>query len=141
MRSQTCTISELPDDLQVLVFDFVEQYLGEPGIKKLKRHRFRINDLPISAFPEVEMWTDYRNENYCKAMIGRQLPPVIICGNQWLDGRNRVWAARSSRTAVVACIDLAELGFFDLCTHLGTLCFNASSQRRIPSSLTASGVP
>lgn len=139
MSSQTCQFSELPDDLQVLVFDLVEHFLGEIGIRKLTQHLFRIHDLPISAFPEVEMWSDYRNETYSKAMIGRQLPPVIICRDQWLDGRNRVWAARRSRKAVVACIDLAELGFFDAGACLGELCLNASSPRRISFPPTASG--
>lgn len=141
MSSQTCKFSGLPDDLQVLVFDFVEKYLGEPGIRKLKKHRFNIYDLTITAFPKVKMWTDYRNEAYAKAMIGQQLPPVIICGNQWLDGRNRVWAVRRGKKEVVACIDLAEIGFFDACTLLGSLYLNASSKRRISFSLTASGAP
>ena len=141
MSSQTCQFSELPDDLQVLVFDLVEYFLGEIGIKKLMMHLFHIHDLPMSAFPEVEMWTDYRNEAYSTAMIGRQLPPVIICRDQWLDGRNRVWAARKSRKAVMASIDLAEIGFFDAGAYLGKLCLNASSQRRISFSLTALGAP
>ena len=140
MSSKTCRFSELPDDLQGLVFDLVEQFLGEIGIRKLKTHLFHIHDLPISAFPEVDMWTDYRNEAYSKAMIGRQLPPVIICHNQGLDGRNRVWAARRSRKAVVSCIDLAEIGLCDVCSCLGML-LKGSSKRRISFSLTGSGAP
>jgi hypothetical protein len=43
-------------------------------------------------------------------MLGAHLPPVVVCGDHWLDGRHRVWAARRARLQTIACIDLAEFG-------------------------------
>ena len=87
MNSRDCHISELPDDLQVLVFDFIEDSLGEWGLDRYKNHRFRLRHVPLSAFPRVRMWTDYRDRAYSQAMIGRELPPILLCGEEWLDGR------------------------------------------------------
>ncbi len=114
-------ISELPEDLQVLICDFVEAGLAEAGLRKLESHRFRAKTVPITAFPKVEMWTDYRNRAYSEAMVGRELPPVLVCGGQWLDGRNRIWAARVGGKATVECIDLADIGLSVALEHLGTL--------------------
>jgi hypothetical protein len=42
MRARRCHVSELPNDLQILVFDFVEDSLGERVVDRLKNHRFRL---------------------------------------------------------------------------------------------------
>ena len=110
MNCLACHVSELPDDLQVLISDFVEDSLGVKGFERLESHRFPIHHLPLAAFPRVKMWTDCRDRAYSEAMIGRQLPPILICGDQWLDGRNRVWAARHTGKSAVGCIDLSEIG-------------------------------
>jgi hypothetical protein len=110
MSSRRCHVSELPDDLQVLVFDFVENSLGRAGFEQLDCHRFRVRRIPLKAFPHVRMWTDFRDRAYSEAMIGQVVPPVLVCGNRWLDGRNRVWAARRTGKTTIDCIDLAEIG-------------------------------
>src|SRR5258706_4142604 len=103
MNSRVCTIPELPDDLQVLICDFVETSLGYQGLKRVESFSFTIHRLPLAVFPRVKMWTDYRNRAYSQAMIGQRLPPVLICGDQWLDGRNPVCAARRSGRTTVEC--------------------------------------
>lgn len=110
MHSRTCKVSELPEDLQVLVSDLIEDALGVECLERLKSHRFQIRCVPVAAFPNARMWTDYRNSAYSEAMVGQQVPPIIICGDQWLDGRNRVWAARRSGKSMMECIDLSEIG-------------------------------
>jgi len=110
MTSPHCRMSQLPDDLQALVIDFVHASLGERGLNKLESHRFVIRQLPVELFLRVRMWTDYRGRAYSEAMIGKQVPPIVICGNQWIDGRNRVWAARQEGKLTVECIDLSEVG-------------------------------
>jgi hypothetical protein len=114
-------ISDLPEDLQVLIYDFVEVGLGEAGLRNLEAHRLRVKTLATTAFPEVEMWTDYRNRAYSEAMVGRELPPVVVCGDKWLDGRHRIWAARVGRKTTVDCIDLADIGLSIALEHLGAL--------------------
>lgn len=110
MTSQAYHIAELPTDLQVLLFDFVYGWLGLAGIERMIAHRFAVRWVALRAFPRVRMWTDYRDRGYSEAMINSQLPPVLICGERWLDGRNRVWAARQGGKTVVGCIDLSEIG-------------------------------
>lgn len=110
MSSQTCRISELPIDLQSLVLDFIEDSLGECGLKRHESHRFRRYRIPLSSFPRVRMWTDYRSRAYAEAMIGADLPPIVVCGDEWLDGKNRVWASRQGGQTAIDCIDLAEIG-------------------------------
>ena len=110
MNSRVCHVSELPEDLQVLVGDYVEDSLGERGLELLESHWFKIQTVPVAAFPPVRMWTDYRDRAYSEAMIGQQVPPILICGDHWLDGRNRVWAAQRSAKTTVECIDLSEIG-------------------------------
>lgn len=110
MNSRICRISELPDDLQVLVSDFVEACFGAQGFSLKESPPLTIRRVPVAAFPRVKMWTDYRDRAYSEAMVGQQVPPVLICGDYWLDGRNRVWAARCNRQTAVDCIDLSEIG-------------------------------
>jgi hypothetical protein len=136
MNCLACHVSELPDDLQVLISDFVEDSLGVEGFERLESHRFPIHHLPLAAFPRVKMWTDCRDRAYSEAMISRQLPPILICGDQWLDGKNRVWAARHTGKSAVGCIDLSEIGVSIRFKALGRLrwkaaptSFNESSQR------------
>jgi hypothetical protein len=111
----------MPEDLQVLVSDLVADSLGMEGFKRLRSHWFRVHRVLVAAFPRARMWTDYRDQAYSEAMIGQRVPPVLICGDNWLDGRNRVWAARQSGNTVVDCIDLAEIGVRVHSEELGRL--------------------
>jgi hypothetical protein len=97
---------DLPDDMQVLLFELVERVAGEPGLQKLDEHSFRVWVLPITVFSSVPLLTDYRDEQYTFAMIGKLLPPVVVHGNKWIDGRHRVWALKESGASSVECINL-----------------------------------
>ena len=121
MRFRHCHVSELPIDLKVLVFDLVEDSLGAAGVERLECHRFRVRRIPLKVFPPVEMWTDFRDKAYSMAMIGQAVPPVLVCGDQWLDGRNRVWAARRSGKMTIDAIDLAEIACEKPFERLGQL--------------------
>jgi hypothetical protein len=121
MRYRRSSLSELPEDLQVLASSFAEDSLGEKGLRRIESHRFRVRRIPVAAFPRVEMWTDYRDKEYSSAMIGQKLPPIIICGDDWLDGRNRVWAAKVSGETTVDCIDLSEVGVKTIVGVLGKI--------------------
>ena len=104
--------SDLPEDLQVLLFEIVSSSDGDELLSaKLQGDCFTVRELPIAAFPDVPIGTDYRDRKYAEAMVGQNLPPAIVCGEKWLDGRHRVWAWRKSGVKRVPCIDLAEIGF------------------------------
>ena len=102
--------SDLPDDLQALLYDVVGSSGGEDLLTKLEEHRFTIHELPIAAFPKVSVWTDYRDRAYAETMVGQRLPPVIVCGEKWLDGRHRMWVWRKTGMKRVPCIDLEDIG-------------------------------
>ncbi len=71
---------------------------------------FVIREMPIEAFPDISIWTDYRDRAYAEAMEGQRLPPAIVCGGKWVDGRHRVWLWRRTGMKHVPCIDLANIG-------------------------------
>lgn len=104
-----CPFQDLPDDMQILLFELVERAAGEPALQKLEKHSFRVQTLPIKIFPSVPLSTDYRDAQYASAMIGRLLPPIVIHGNKWIDGRHRIWALKQSGAASIECIDLNEV--------------------------------
>lgn len=104
-----CYYSKLPDDMQVLIVDILGSSGYEVNELELDSLTFEIKMLPIEIFPEVPMWTDYRDMSYASAMTGETLPPVIICKDQWIDGRNRVWALRKMKATHVPCMDLSNL--------------------------------
>jgi len=110
LKTRYC-LSDLPEDLQVLLFDLVG--ISDDGklLKELAEHCFAVHELPIDMFPDVSVWTDYRDRTYADAMVGQDLPPAIVCGEKWLDGRHRVWVWRRNGMKRVPCIDLAEIGF------------------------------
>ena len=116
--------SDLPEDMQVLLLEIVGNSGGEELLTKLEGHRFTVHELPVSAFPSASLWTDYRDRTYAEAMVGQTLPPVIVCGKNWLDGRHRVWMWRKSGTKRFPCIDLAEIGFSYPFDGIGTLDLN-----------------
>jgi hypothetical protein len=116
-----CHFSDLPEDLQVLLFEIVGGAGGENLLNELGRHCFAVREIPMAAFPDVSAWTDYRDRKYAEAMAGHELPPAVICDNVWLDGRHRVWVWRKSGMKHVPCIDLAEIGLaypFEPIAHL-----------------------
>ena len=95
--------------MQTLVSDIVGAAASEQDWEKLKDHEFEIHQLPISTFPSVPISTDYRNEQYAEAMIWKKLPPLLIHGHNWLDGRHRLWAFKRMRIPLIDCIDLKEV--------------------------------
>jgi hypothetical protein len=100
----------LPEDLQVLICDVVGSSDDDELLAKMETHCFAIREIPIEAFPDISIWTDYRDRAYAEAMEGQRLPPAIVCGGKWVDGRHRVWVWRRTGMKHVPCIDLADIG-------------------------------
>jgi hypothetical protein len=103
------SFKDLPDDIQVLLFELVEHVAGGRKLQTLEEHTFRVWALPTAVFSFAPLSTDYRDEQYAFAMIGKSLPPVVVHGNKWIDGRHRVWALKEAGAASVECINLAEI--------------------------------
>ena len=118
---RNCRFVHLPSDVQVLIADFVELAAGEIAARNLSFQTFRIYRIPLRRFPFVKLCSYYRDEAYADKMRGRRLPPVIICGDQWWDGRHRVHVARLEGKSSISAIDLRELGLVIPGTPLGKL--------------------
>jgi len=105
-----CLFSDLPEDLQTVIFEIVDSLNDQALLNKLKIHSFAIREVPISVFPRIPASDDYRDDTYRCRMSGKLLPPVILCGDRWLDGRNRVCVWRAQGRNLIPCVDLQELG-------------------------------
>jgi hypothetical protein len=125
---KTTTIAQLPDDVQVLVWDMALASQPNRVLYRLGRHRFLIRWLPLKAFPSIPIGTDYRNEEYAQSMMYADLPPIIMCRNRLLDGRHRIWVSRRAGQDEISAIDLADIGF--LC-DFAPIC-TANYHRRRP---------
>lgn len=108
-KSKKVCFDELPDDMQVLLVQFFEGGGVDVDNVDLSRYEFTILKLPLKLFPIVPICTDDRDLAYATAMVGKLLPPVIVSGKQWLDGRHRVWAARQVHDTHVEAIDIHEI--------------------------------
>ena len=97
----TIAYADLPDDMQTLLFElFDDENRDAP-------EEFPLVDVAVSRFPETEWNEGDRGEDYARDMMGADdLPPVVIAGDNWLDGRHRVWAAKQEGRTHIQAIDL-----------------------------------
>ncbi|MSU58020.1 MAG: hypothetical protein EXS35_07550 [Pedosphaera sp.] len=132
MNPKRCCFQDLPDDVQTLVSDIVGIMGSEHDWEELKDHEFEIHELPVAVFPSVPVSTDYRDEEYAEAMIWKKLPPLLIHGHKWLDGRHRIWAFKRMGITSAECINLGEIfpdyshepiGLLNFCTTFKTETF------------------
>ena len=109
--SQDISFQSLPEDFQVLILQILESCNVPLEEEKLDSMKFPVRTLSMNIFPEVPIVTtdDDRNLSYAEAMVGEILPPILICGKQWIDGRHRVWALRKIKAENVDCVDLSSL--------------------------------
>lgn len=112
--------SRLPPDLQTLIFELADR-VGLSDLNRLETFEFVEWLVPLDAFPDVELWTDYRDKAYARKMFSADLPPILLCNRQWIDGRHRVWAWREQGFRNARAIDLAEFGFSTIEFHFGVL--------------------
>jgi len=109
--TQKVPFQGLPEDFQVLILQILESCDVLLKEEQLESMRLPVRTLSINVFPEVSIGTtdDDRDLSYAQAMVGQNLPPIVICGKQWIDGRHRVWALRKTKAKNVNCIDLESL--------------------------------
>ena len=90
----------LPEDMQVLLADYGAIY-GAPATREhLFTDKLPLRKIPLANFPITELDPTRiitHNPN---------LPPVIVHGKVWLDGRHRVAAARKAGETTITAIDL-----------------------------------
>lgn len=95
----------LPDDMQDILMSFFGEFDQDvPAQLPTKL-------IKLSRFPDAKLADgvhDERGVDYAKDMIGQAVPPIIVYGDTWLDGRHRVWAAKNERKAQIEAIDIAQ---------------------------------
>jgi hypothetical protein len=102
-KNSRILVSTLPDDMQVLIQD----------LAKSPRQSYPVRTIGLDRFPMVEVADgvlDARGEQTVLQMMQdrKQLPPIIVAGESWLDGRHRVDALRRSGETSVVAIDIGK---------------------------------
>lgn len=103
MRKQ---FSDLPQDMQVLLGELVDADWEELSSKGVS---FPLLNVDINRFPDVPMSTDYRKPEQYEGMSSQEMPPVVLWGNYWLDGRHRVYEAKRQGMDSIPAIDVSGL--------------------------------
>ena len=96
--------ADLPPDMQDILGSFFEEF-GE----RLPAALATVT-VPLNRFPDVPLadgLIDERGIEYARAMIGAEVPPVIVYGDLWLDGRHRVWAAKQDGKTEIKAFDIS----------------------------------
>lgn len=110
---------DLPEDMQVLIGQIAEDFApnrktADRNWDKLDRLKFPIVKIKISAFPDVAITGSAADDRggaiHARAMAGLSLPPIVVGGKSWYDGRHRVWIARRTGKKSIDAIDLRDAG-------------------------------
>ncbi len=116
---KTIRFLDLPDDMQVLIGQIAEDLApdGKTGLKNfnmLDDAVFDVINIPVKSFPIRSISGKYSDDRggskYAWSMAGLKLPPVVVGGNSWYDGRHRVWIARKTGVKKIDAIDLIDAG-------------------------------
>ncbi len=126
---RTITFLQLPDDMQVLLGQIVEESGTQKYWDRLVKddHIFTIRKIPVASIPDEPIGQDdgdERDEKYARRMIGADTPPIVFYKNIWLDGKHRVWAAKKSGLKTIDAIDLSELGDLNITDGMGKASLN-----------------
>lgn len=101
-------VSHLNDDMQ----DLLQSIFEDAGVDLPEQIPLR--NIPLDCFPDVALADgvhDGRGEPHARSIMASStwLPPLIVHGNTWMDGRHRVWAARQMDKVWMTALDLADL--------------------------------
>jgi len=99
---QTISINSLPEDMQVLLFQFFED--NELELPE----ELPLITISTDLFKNIPFSTNDRGEEYANVMIGADLPPIIISKGTILDGRHRLYAAKKEGKRYLKAIDLTD---------------------------------
>lgn len=101
--------TSLPDDMQELI----SCYFDNAGIDDVPA-LLPLRQIPLALFPDVALadgLIDTRGQVYAQDMMHTSgwLPPVVVHGDSWMDGRHRVWASKQVGRLWTTAIDLKGL--------------------------------
>ena len=111
--SREIDLRDLPPDMQTLLAQFFEEYFQDSNVELPQK-------LKLYLAPVIPLWHQIRNEvwdyrgpghvaNFIKSMWrGESISPIIVRGDQFYDGRHRLWAAKTLDIEVLEAIDLND---------------------------------
>ena len=99
------SLTSLPLDMQELLRCFFE----EAGLDEVPS-QLLLREIPLACFPDASLadgLIDARGDAYARDMMqASRLPPIVVQGGSWLDGRHRVWASKQMGRLWCTAIDL-----------------------------------
>lgn len=122
-------LSSLPDDMQQLVIDFAsldEECEKFSDLENGEDFSFKVHDIPTRLFPNLDVASkgndsDSRDEAHAMAIPLSDERPVVLIGDDWVDGRHRVFKAKRLGVRSLPAINLNELGVYRVVNSLGRL--------------------
>lgn len=110
-------IDDLPHDMQSLLGQIALDSGGFPmkddaDFERFKKIKLPFFMLPLDAFPKEiqgqDPGDDRSFEDYLETNI-EEYPPVVIAHGYWIDGRHRLWAARTRDVKEIQTIDASKI--------------------------------
>lgn len=98
--------SALPEDLQVLIWQFLD---GDDGVERSPPRFLPTRLVPVAGLPVVELDDYDRGRDHAHSMDLESTPPLVIAYGQFLDGKHRAFRARHLRRETLVAIDLTDL--------------------------------
>jgi hypothetical protein len=104
-QQRTVAFADLPDDMQVLVSDFVT---GQRCVRDVPEF-LPLVEVAVCRIPIVELSDDDRGVNHATAMDLDTTPPIIVAEGHFMDGRHRSYKARLDDRQSLDAIDLSGI--------------------------------
>lgn len=121
--------SSMPEDMQQLILDFAsldEECEKFSDLENGEDFSFKVYDVPTKLFPNLDVASksgssDSRDEAHAMAIPLSDERPIVLIGDDWVDGRHRVFKAKRLKVRSVPAINLNELGVHRVVNSLGRL--------------------
>lgn len=123
--ARSVSFEDLPDDMQQLLHDFAD---CDEGVAwdALDGFKFPVYDVPTTLFPQHKLGYqtpggDSRDEAHALGIPIDDQHPVVLVGNDFVDGRHRLYKARKTGLKTVPAINLEDVGVTSVVNSMGRL--------------------
>lgn len=84
--------SDLPQDMQIFLFETLED--AGIDVEDIDNMEYNVVSIPLDLLPIIPFNRGDRGLQHVQKMVGKDLPPIIISGNNIIDGRHRIRAKK-----------------------------------------------
>lgn len=96
----------LPEDLQVLIWQFME---SDDGVERSPPRFLPTRVIPVAGIPVAELDPYDRGRDHAHSMDLTTTPPVVMAYGHFIDGKHRAFRARHLRWEHLVAIDLTDI--------------------------------